>query len=75
MEKTKKTFQFQLILCNLLIIFCIACAVSYYNYRSYKKDILDAEVQSSQNRVYGLSQCTLVAYYVMMNILLSSQEF
>ena len=38
MEKTKKTFQFQLILYNLLIIICIACAVSYYNYRSYKKE-------------------------------------
>ena len=74
MEKTKKTFQFQLILYNLLIIICIACAVSYYNYRSYKKDILDAEVQSSQNRVYGLSQRTLAAYDEMMNILLTCAE-
>ena len=74
MEKPKKTFQFQLILYNLLIIFCIACAVSYYNYRSYKKDILEAEIQSSQNRVASLSLRTQAAYDEMMNILLTCAE-
>ena len=74
MEKPKKTFQFQLILYNLLIIFCIACAVSYYNYHSYKRDILAAETQSSQNRVASLSLRTQAAYDEMMNILLTCAE-
>lgn len=69
MEKTPKTFQKQLILYNFLIIICIACAVSYYNYYSYKKDIIVSETQNSVNRISSLADRLSVAYDEMISIL------
>lgn len=74
MESTPKTFQRKLILYNLLIIVCIACAVSFYNYQSYRKDVIVTETRNSQNRVANLSDRMEVAYDEMINILLNCSD-
>ena len=74
MKSTPKTFQRKLILYNLLIVICIASAVSFFNYNSYRKDVIVAETKSSQNRINGLSARMGVAYDEMVNILLNCSE-
>ena len=67
MKSTPKTFQRKLILYNLLIVICIASAVSFFNYNSYRKDVIVAETKSSQNRINGLSARMGVAYDEMVS--------
>ncbi len=74
MKPTPKTFQRKLILYNLVIIICIASAVSFYNYNSYRKDVIVSETKNSANRIAGLSDRMEVAYDEMVNILLNCSE-
>ena len=43
-----KTFQKKIILYNLLIVIAIATAISYYNFTSYKKDVIASETRISK---------------------------
>lgn len=74
MKPTPKTFQRKLILYNLLIIICIASAVSFYNYTSYRRDVIASETKNSANRIAGLSDRMEVAYDEMVNIVLNCSE-
>lgn len=74
MESTPKTFQRKLILYNLLIVICIASAVSFYNYTSYRRDVIATETNSSINRITNLSERMKIAYDEMINILLNCAE-
>lgn len=74
MESTPKTFQRTLILYNLLIIICIASAISFHNYYSYRNDVIDNETRGSINRVTTLSDRMEVAYDEMINIILNCAE-
>lgn len=74
MKPTPKTFQRKLILYNLVIIICIASAVSFYNYTSYRRDVIVSETKNSANRITGLSDRMEVAYDEMVNILLNCSE-
>ena len=74
MEKTPKAFQRRLILYNLLIVICIAGAISFYNYTTYRQDVIASETQSSKNRILSLSDRMEVAYNEMTNILLNCTE-
>ena len=69
-----KTFQKKLILYHLLVIICIASAVSFYNYRSYCQDVIISETNNSANRVRTLSERLQVAYDEMVNIVLNCAE-
>ena len=72
--KMPKTFQKKLILYNMLVIICIASAVSFYNYRSYCQDVIISETNNSANRVRTLSERLQVAYDEMVNIVLNCAE-
>lgn len=72
--KMPKTFQKKLILYNMLVIICIASAVSFYNYRSYCQDVIISETNNSANRVRALSERLQVAYDEMVNIVLNCAE-
>ena len=69
-----KTFQKTLIFYNMLIIICIACVVSIYNFTSYKNDVIKNETNNSVNRVQTLSDRASLAYDEMVNILLNCTE-
>lgn len=69
-----KTFQKKLILYNLLVIICIASAVSFYNYRSYCQDFIITETKNSAGRIQSLSERLELAYDEMVNIVLNCAE-
>ena len=69
-----KTFQRKLIFYNMLIIICIACVVSFYNFTSYKNDVIKNETNNSVNRIQILSDRAALAYDEMVNILLNCAE-
>ena len=58
----------------MLVIICIASAVSFYNYRSYCQDVIISETNNSANRVRTLSERLQVAYDEMVNIVLNCAE-
>ncbi|MEG0214947.1 MAG: histidine kinase, partial [Hungatella sp.] len=74
MQSTPKTFQRKIIFYNLLIVICIATAVSFYNYTSYRRDAVLTEIRNSTNRIQNLSDRLEVAYDEMVNILLNCTE-
>lgn len=74
MKSTPKTFQRKIILYNMLVIICLASAVSIYNYKSYQKDVLANEAKNSLNRITGLSDRMEVAYNEIVNILLNCSD-
>lgn len=74
MKPTPKTFQHKIIFYNMLVIICIATAISIYNYKSYQKDVIANETKNSLNRIAGLSDRMEVAYDEMVNILLNCSE-
>ncbi len=69
-----KTFQKKIILYNLLIVIAIATAISYYNFTSYKKDVIASETRNSQNTIHLLSSRLELAYREMINLLLNCSE-
>ena len=69
-----KTFQRKIILYNLLIVISIASAISYYNFHSYKQDVIASETRNSQNTVHLLSSRLELAYREMINLLLNCSE-
>lgn len=69
-----KTFRQKLILYNLFLIVCIALAITFYTYQSYRKDVIRSETESSMNRISSLSGSFDIAYTEMVNILLSCAE-
>lgn len=74
MNSTPKKFQRKLILYNLMIIICIASAISFYNYQSYRNDVIKNETTSSVSRINALSDRLELAYDEMINILLNCSE-
>lgn len=72
--KVPKTFQKKLILYNMLVIICIASAVSFYNYRSYCQDFILSETKNSADRIHTLSERLELAYDEMVNIVLNCAE-
>lgn len=77
-KKPKKhfpqTFQYKLLLYNLLVVITIACVVSFYNYHSYYMDALQNETENSVNRIQILSDRMEVAYEEMVNIIVTCSE-
>ncbi|MFV0240634.1 MAG: two-component sensor histidine kinase, partial [Lacrimispora sphenoides] len=69
-----RTFQYKLLLYNLLVVTSIACAVSFYNYHSYYKDAIQNETENSVNRIQILSDRMEVAYEEMVNIIVTCSE-
>ncbi len=69
-----RTFQYKLLLYNLLVVISIACAVSFYNYRTYYKDAIKNETENSVNRIQILSDRMEVAYEEMVNIVVTCSE-
>ncbi|MCI6888031.1 MAG: sensor histidine kinase [Lachnospiraceae bacterium] len=67
-KKLPKTFSARMILCNMLIIFCIAAFISIYNYRSYRNDVIQNETVNSEKRLESLSARLTVACDEMINI-------
>ncbi len=74
MDRAPRTFQKRLILYNLLIIICIAGAISFYNYTSYRRDVIHTETVSSKNRIHILSDRMELAYDEMIYIILNCTE-
>lgn len=72
--KSSKTFRKKLILYNLFLIACIALAITFYTYQSYRKDVIRNETENSMNRITSLSGSFDIAYTEMVNILLSCAE-
>ncbi len=68
-KKLPKTFSARMILCNMLIIFCISGFISIYNYISYQKDVIRSETSNSENRLELLSSRMTVACNEMINIM------
>lgn len=73
-KKMKNSFQKQLILYNLFLIICIASAISFYNYHSYRKDVILNERENSANQIHTLSDRLDIAYKEMVNIILNCTE-
>lgn len=71
---TPKTFQRKLILYNLIVIISIAAAVSFYNYSSYRNDVINTETKNSLNRTKALSDRLETSYTEMVNILLNCTQ-
>lgn len=69
-----RTFQYKLLLYNLLVVISIACAVSFYNYRSFYRDAIKSETENSVNRIQILSERMEVAYEEMVNIVVTCSE-
>ncbi|MFR1833327.1 MAG: sensor histidine kinase [Lachnospiraceae bacterium] len=69
-----KTFQRKIIFYNLLIVIAIASAISYYNFHSYKQDVIANETRNSQNTMHLLSSRLELAYREMLNLLLNCSE-
>ena len=69
-----RTFQYKLLLYNLLVVISIACAVSFYNYRTYYKDAIKNETENSVKRIQILSDRMEVAYEEMVNIVVTCSE-
>lgn len=74
MSTKHKTFQRKLILYDLLIIICIASAISFYNYRSYRNNVIETETRGSIHRLSSLSQRLEIAYDEMINVLLNCSD-
>lgn len=55
-KKTPRTFQKKLIFFNFLTIICIASAISFYTYFSYKNDVIANETENSVSRLHSLSR-------------------
>lgn len=72
--KLSKTFRQKLILYNLFLIICIALAITFYTYHSYRKDVLRNETENSENRIRSLSETLDIAYTEMVNIVLNCSE-
>lgn len=72
--KLSKTFRQKLILYNLFLIVCIALAITFYTFQSYRKDVIHTETENSLNRISSLSSSFDIAYTEMVNILLSCAE-
>lgn len=69
-----KTFRQKLILYNLALIICIALAITFYTYQSYRKDVMESAAENSENRITSLSDTFNVAYNEMVNIVLNCAE-
>ena len=67
-KKTPRTFQKKLIFFNFLTIICIASAISFYTFFSYKNDVIANETENSVNRLHSLSARLDIAYTEMINI-------
>lgn len=67
-KKMPATFRRKMIGCNLLIIICIAAAISLYNYSSYKRDVIHNETSNAMGRINSLSARLSVACDEMINI-------
>ncbi|MCD7805964.1 MAG: sensor histidine kinase [Lachnospiraceae bacterium] len=74
MNKMPRTFQRQLLLYNLLITVCIAAVVSFYNYHSYKSELISTQTRESLDRIEELSENTETAYNDLVNIMLNCME-
>lgn len=74
MKSRPRTFQWKLILYNMIIIVAIASAVSFYNYNSYRNDVIASETRNSLNRISNLSDRMQVAYDEMINILMNCSD-
>lgn len=74
MKFIPRTFQWKLILYNMIIIIAIASAVSFFNYSSYRNDVVASETRNSLNRISNLSDRMQVAYDEMINILLNCSD-
>lgn len=69
-----KTFQRRIIFYNLLIVICIAGAVSFYNYRSYREDVITTATRNSTSAVKILSNRLDLAYTEMVNLVQNCAE-
>lgn len=69
-----KTFQRKLILYDLLLIIGIAIAISFYNYRSFRNNVVETETRNSIHRINSLSDRIEIAYDEMINILLNCSD-
>ncbi|WP_367565143.1 sensor histidine kinase [Lacrimispora sp.] len=69
-----RTFQYRLLLYNLLVVISIACAVSFYNYHSYYRDAVQNETENSLSQIQILSDRMEVAYEEMVNIIVTCAE-
>ena len=69
-----RTFQYKLLLYNLLVVISIACAVSFYNYHSYYRDAVQNETENSLSQIQILSDRMEVAYEEMVNIIVTCAE-
>ena len=67
-KKTPRTFQKKLIFFNFLTIICIASAISFYTYFSYKNDVIANETENSVSRLHSLSARLDIACTEMINI-------
>ena len=67
-KKIPRTFQKKLIFFNFLTIICIASAISFYTFFSYKNDVIANETENSVNRLHSLSARLDIAYTEMINI-------
>lgn len=74
MDLAPKTFQRKIICYNLFIVVCIACAVSFYNYQSYQKDMVNYAAQSSASRIKILSDRLELAFTEMVNLVQNCSE-
>lgn len=72
--RTPKTFQRKLVLYNFLIVICIAGAISFYNYTSYRSSSYQAAIVGASDRVSSLSSNLEVGYNEMVNIVLTCTE-
>ena len=71
---TPKAFQFRLVSCNMLIVVCIAVAVSFYNYNSYCTEMEIQSTKASQNRISAVSDRLDTAYNEMVNLIVNCAE-
>lgn len=72
--RTPKTFQRKIITYNFLIVICIASAISFYNYTSFRDSTYKTAVANASERVNSLSSSLEVAYNEMVNIVFTSAE-
>ncbi len=67
-NKIPVTFRKRMILYNLLMIICIAFAISIYTYSFYKKDAIASEAANSANRLHLVSSRLEIAWDELINI-------
>ena len=73
-KRTPTSFKSKLIVYNLIIVIGIASFISFYNYHSYRKDVIETEKKNSLDRVQNISKSLETAYNEMLNIVLNCTE-